>query len=209
MKVVTLASGGLDSTVLVYYLLHQGHVPSLLFIDYGQRHHKEGNYVTDLADHLQLDYRSVRLDLRLGSSALTNPATELTSVSSVVPNRNAIFANVAAAVVIDTGADAIALAMHAGDHSVYKDCRPVFVDALRTFFRFSLDDEVEVLTPFMHLSKAAVVMIGHLLGVPFEKTWSCYEGRERHCGVCSACEGRRNAFAQLGLEDPTHYELPF
>jgi len=215
MHVVVLSSGGLDSTTLVYYLLKLGHVPHLLYIAYGQRHSKEEEFSRTVAANLGLGWTKVELGLVLESSALTNQELEIPSGNytteslkvTVVPNRNAIFANIAAAVAADHRAEAIALAVHAGDHPVYRDCRPEFIGGLKKFLSLSLDNPLDVMAPFVYIPKAAIVLLGDILNVPFDLTWSCYKGEELHCGTCSTCRDRMEAFAKAGVPDPTPYGI--
>jgi len=212
MNLVTLCSGGLDSVTLAHLLHSQGHMQELLFIDYGQRHITEYHYAYKCAADLGLHISDVEIRGQIFSSALTDfdvavPSGEYTpeTLSTlVVPNRNAIFANLAAALAVSRGYDGIALAVHGGDHEVYPDCRPSFIASLRRFLEVSTGISLEVSTPFVHRSKAQIVEIGLGLNVPFEHTWSCYKGGDKHCGVCPTCRERIAAFE--GYEDPTEYE---
>lgn len=216
-KIIVLASGGLDSTVLAYKLAKEGHDIELLSFDYGQRHWKEFNYAFRTA--VRLDVRHDLVDLSevgrlLGGSALTDRNVEVptgtydaeTMKATVVPNRNAIFANIAAGIAISRGARAIALAVHSGDHTVYSDCTPAFVVHLQTLLAAATDTDFKVHTPFLHLYKYQIVQLGASLGVPFSKTWSCYVGGEKHCGECGTCVERKLAFVKAKIEDPTEYE---
>ncbi|HEY0409758.1 MAG TPA: 7-cyano-7-deazaguanine synthase, partial [Candidatus Dormibacteraeota bacterium] len=128
---------------------------------------------------------------------------------TVVPNRNAVMLAIAHAVAVAEGVPTVAAAFHAGDHPVYPDCRPAFVDAFRrmqTLATEGFGPRDMLVTPFLHLDKAAIVRAGHRLGVPFERTWSCYRGGDRHCGRCGTCVERREAFTLAGVADPTAYE---
>ena len=101
--------------------------------------------------------------------------------------------------------DAVAYAAHAGDHTVYPDCRPAFVEAMRAAAALCDWHRVALMTPFIDKTKVEIVAIGAALGVPFAKTWSCYNGQALHCGVCGTCTERREAFALAGITDPTEY----
>jgi 7-cyano-7-deazaguanine synthase len=129
--------------------------------------------------------------------------------ATVVANRNAIFVDVAVGVAVAEGADAVAIGVHAGDHAIYPDCRPAFVDAAERLARVANEgfaaDGFRVLAPFVEWSKADIVRRGAELGVPFADTWSCYRGRDVHCGTCGTCVERREAFALAGVPDPTRY----
>ena len=129
---------------------------------------------------------------------------------TVVPNRNAVMLAVAYAVAVAEKADIVSAGFHSGDHPIYPDCRPDFVEAFEAMERIATEGHAEaslhVYAPFVRISKQDIVAIGFRLGVPFQETWSCYKGLERHCGKCGTCQERREAFALAGIEDPTEYE---
>jgi 7-cyano-7-deazaguanine synthase len=104
----------------------------------------------------------------------------------------------------------VATAVHAGDHPVYPDCRPAFVEAVEREARIGNEGFVtegfRVLAPFLHVGKDEIVRRGAALGVPFAETWSCYVGGERHCGRCGTCVERREAFELARVDDPTVYD---
>jgi 7-cyano-7-deazaguanine synthase len=217
---VVVASGGLDSTVLAYWLAARSAELTLLSFDYGQRHRVELEHAADIARVLNYPHEIVDLSALgrlLGGSALTDsdvpvPDGYYTDDSmrvTVVPNRNAILLDIAVAVAVGRKADAVAFGAHAGDHAIYPDCRPEFVERFAQSVRVAnaglLVDGFEVLAPLLELTKTDIVRIGAALGVPFERTWSCYRGEAMHCGTCGTCTERREAFAQNGLTDPTRY----
>ena len=101
--------------------------------------------------------------------------------------------------------DRIAYAAHSGDHAIYPDCRTEFADVLGEAIKMADWQKVSLHRPFVDITKAEIVKIGHDLGVPFEKTWSCYKGGDLHCGRCGTCVERREAFYLAGVEDPTEY----
>ena len=218
--VVTTLSGGLDSTTLAYELAAEGHDLVALSFDYGQRHAKEITHAARCAERLGAEHHVV--DLRsvgalLTGSALTDPGVEVpeghytdaSMASTVVPNRNAIMLSVAVGVAVARGAEAVATAVHAGDHAVYPDCRPEFIEAIEHEARVANEGFIaggfQVRAPFLHLNKDAIVRRGAALGVPFEETWSCYVGDDLHCGRCGTCVERREAFELAGVADPTRY----
>lgn len=218
---VVIISGGLDSTTLVYHLRAQGSDVRMLSFDYGQRHGRELNCARQIAQDLQLCHHVV--DLRavgalLGGSALTDPGMAVpdghyadeSMRATVVPNRNALMLDIAVAVAVTAGSDAVAFGAHGGDHVIYPDCRPEFVDAFTASARLANDGFLppgfRVLAPFLHLTKADIVRLGSRYGVPFERTWSCYRGGARHCGMCGTCTERREAFQLAQVPDPTAYE---
>jgi 7-cyano-7-deazaguanine synthase len=218
---VALASGGLDSLVLVHELLADGHRVRMLSFDYGQRHARELDFARQAAAALGLAHDFV--DLRsvgalLVGNALTDPAApvpeghyaDASMRATVVPNRNAIMLDVAVAVAVAAGCGAVAFGAHGGDRAVYPDCRPGFLAAFAVSAQLANDGFLpagfRVLAPFLRTDKAGIVAIGAALGVPFDRTWSCYQGGELHCGKCGACTERRESFAAAGVPDPTIYE---
>ena len=220
MSVVTTLSGGLDSVTLAHELVAEGHAVIALSFHYGQRHAKELESASRCAQRLGAAHHVV--DLRsvgalLTGSALTDPAvavpeghyTDESMAATVVPNRNAIMLSVAVGVAVAEGAEAVATAVHAGDHAIYPDCRPAFIEAIEHEARVAnegfIADGFRVLAPFLHLSKDEIVRRGDALGVPFEETWSCYLGDDLHCGRCGTCVERREAFELAGVGDPTRY----
>jgi 7-cyano-7-deazaguanine synthase len=98
--------------------------------------------------------------------------------------------------------------MHAGDHPVYPDCRPEFVDKLNQLIPVATETAVTVDAPFIYMTKAQIATLGDQLAVPWHLTWSCYEGGTVHCGRCSTCVERREAFHLAGVVDPTDYTDP-
>lgn len=218
--VVVLASGGLDSTTLAYHLRDMGAKTRLLSFDYGQRHARELEYARQVADELGAphdvaDLRSVGGLLR--GSALTDQRVPVpdghyaaeSMRATVVPNRNAVMLDIAVAVAVANGCDAVAFGAHGGDHAIYPDCRPEFVTAFTASAMLAnegfLPDGFRVVAPFLDCGKAEVVRMGHQLGVPFAATWSCYKGGPVHCGTCGTCTERREAFHLAGVHDPTPY----
>ena len=218
MKAVVLFSGGLDSTVLVYHLLNKGADLKLLSIDYGQRHEKELKSSSEIAESLGLEHEILRLPMLnnlLGGSALTDPSISLpeghyaedSMKATVVPNRNMILLSLAAGHAISLQFDTVAYAAHAGDHTIYPDCRPEFATAMDQALKLCDWNTVSLYRPFVQLSKHDLVRKGKELGVPFEKTWSCYAGNGKHCGKCGTCVERKEAFELVGLLDPTEYKV--
>lgn len=196
---------------------------SLVSFDYAQRHRRE--LVAARAVAARLDAPHMIIDLRsvgalLTGSALTDPSVDVpqghysdeSMTRTVVPNRNAIMLDIATGIAVVQGADAVAFGAHGGDHPIYPDCRPEFVEAFTAMVRVAnagfLSSRFRVVAPFLSLTKSEIVRIGARLGVPFELTWSCYEGGNFHCGRCGACVERSEAFTLAGVKDPTIYARP-
>tara|TARA_B100001248_G_scaffold261316_1_gene252097 strand:- start:1647 stop:2303 length:657 start_codon:yes stop_codon:yes gene_type:complete len=217
MKAVVLFSGGLDSTVLAKQLIEEKTSVRLLSIDYGQIHEKELEHSSLIAEELNLPHRILTLpnlaDI-LGGSSLTDPNIELpeghyaeeSMKATVVPNRNMILLALAAGYALSVNFDTIAYAAHAGDHTIYPDCRPAFADAMETALSLADWKNLDLYRPFVNLSKADLVKKGMELGAPLHLSWSCYAGRKLHCGKCGTCVERKEAFAIAKVPDPTEYE---
>ena len=115
---------------------------------------------------------------------------------------------IAFGIAVTRGAEAVAAAVHGGDHFIYPDCRPAFVEAFAKMQCMALDGSTQIAfeTPFLFESKADIVREGARLGVPFAETWSCYKGGAQHCGRCGTCVERREAFDLACVDDPTPYD---
>ena len=220
MKTLVICSGGLDSITLAYKVAKERELVGLLSFDYGQRHKKETDYAARAGEALGVPHDLI--DMRhigafLSGSALTDDVdvpdghyAEDNMKVTVVPNRNAIMLAVAFGVAAAKNADAVATAVHGGDHFIYPDCRPGFIDAFQAMQNQALDGyaDVTLYTPFVNISKADIVTEGVKAGAPFVDTWSCYKGGEKHCGRCGTCVERREAFHLAGVDDPTDYADP-
>lgn len=218
MKTVAIISGGLDSVTLAHYLKKQGMDLHLLAFNYGQRHKKELAFAQQAAHDLEARFDLVDLSGiggMLKGSSLTDDipvpdghyADENMKIT-VVPNRNAIMLSIAYGVAVAENAEAVAIGVHSGDHFIYPDCRPGFIQAFEQM-EYKANEglaRVDLLAPFLTLDKSGIVSIGALIGVPFIQTWSCYKGEELHCGTCGTCVERREAFQLAGILDPTIYK---
>jgi 7-cyano-7-deazaguanine synthase len=217
MKTVVIFSGGLDSATVLYELKRQGHEVKALSVHYGQRHQKELDAARAICRHAGVEQRVVDLSSLaplFGANRLTHPAGAVpegpyrteTLALTTVPNRNMILLAVALGWAITLRYDAVAFGAHGGPHTNYADCRPAFAEAMDRVARLCDDHSVRVLAPFVDHDKAHIVAVGHRAGVPFELTWSCYQGGAKHCGRCGTCLDRREAFRKNGLTDPVEYE---
>jgi len=216
-KTIVLLSGGLDSSTLLALCKSMGDEVESVSINYGQRHKVELDSAKALAAHYEVPHDIV--DLReitkfLGGSALTDEVdvpdghyAEETMRITVVPNRNAIMLSVAAGIAVARGAQHVATAVHAGDHFIYPDCRPEFVEAMNATMQLGTAGfgDVTLFAPFLNQTKADIAALANTLGLPIDKTWSCYKGGEIHCGACGTCFERREAMELAGVTDPTIY----
>ncbi|MDP9380334.1 MAG: 7-cyano-7-deazaguanine synthase QueC [Chloroflexota bacterium] len=218
-KAVAIVSGGMDSVTLAYLLCSEGYDLHLLSVDYGQRHRKELEYARSCAGRLGAIFHIADLSgvgKLLKGSALTDDipvphghyAAENMAVT-VVPNRNAIMLSVAYGVAVAEEAELVATGVHSGDHFVYPDCRPAFIAAFDAMQRLAVEGfghpELRLYAPFVNIGKHDITSIGARLGVPYQDTWSCYEGSELHCGRCGTCVERKEAFELASVPDPTVY----
>ncbi len=220
MQTIVVCSGGLDSVTLAHKVAAERILTRLISFDYGQRHKNELEYARRCATRLKVPHDVVDIAAvgrLLTGSALTGGGSvpeghyaKETMRVTVVPNRNAIMLAIAFGVAAANQVDAVAAAVHGGDHFIYPDCRPAFVEAFATMQRHALDGlaSVSLYTPFLRIGKADIVREGAKLGVPFAETWSCYRGGAVHCGRCGTCVERREAFHLAGIDDPTAYADP-
>ena len=218
---VVLVSGGMDSATSLAVAASEGYRLALLHFDYGQRSQaKEREAFEKLAQHFGAERKLVvPMDFLkvIGGSALTDESIPVPTQSpaegeippTYVPFRNGIMLSIAAAWAEVIGANAIFTGFVEEDSSGYPDCREVFVEAMERAINLGRRPEsaLKIRAPLLHLRKSEIVKLGTRLGVPYQITWSCYLGGEKHCGVCPACRLRKKAFAESGIPDPTEYEI--
>ena len=125
--------------------------------------------------------------------------------STVVPFRNGIMLAVAAGLAESRGLPEVYIANHAGDHSIYPDCRPEFIDAMAGAVSAGTYEDVKIMAPYTYLDKVEIVRHGGRLGIDYSTTYSCYKGGAKHCGTCGTCVERREAMAAAGVTDTTEY----
>jgi 7-cyano-7-deazaguanine synthase len=220
MDIVCLLSGGIDSSTLAYSLKSNGQLAATLSFAYGQQHRRELGAASYISVCLDVPHYVVEVDvgcLFIGS-ALTDKRVSVPAghyaapvmQKTVLHGRNVWFLAFACTAAACNGWDGVAIAAHSGDHYIYPDCRPEFLNAFRQTATLALGEwaNVEILAPFADKSKADIVRLGDVLGVPFGYTWSCYKGGEFHCGECGTCVERQEAFRQAGVADPTVYDAP-
>ena len=132
--------------------------------------------------------------------------TAMNMKSTVVPFRNGIMLAVACGLAESRGLRHVMMANHSGDHSIYPDCRPGFVNAMSEAMREGTYEGVTLEAAFTGMTKGDIARIGARMGVEYADTYSCYKGGEKHCGKCGTCVERKEAFIEAGLPDPTIYE---
>ncbi len=215
-KAVVLLSGGLDSATVLYSAKAKGFAPQCLIFDYGQRHRVELRRAVDLARGAGCPWRVVSIRLPWGVSALLDKKSRLPRRKTIdpreipvtyVPGRNIIFLSFAASFAEAIGARAVFIGANAVDYSGYPDCRPEFFRAYQAALDLGLKSGVEkraikIYAPLLRKTKAQIIRLGLKLNVPYARTWSCYKGGRRPCGICDSCLLRRRGFEEAGVKDP-------
>lgn len=223
MKALVLFSGGLDSSTCLALAVKKYGAENVIALSvfYGQKHDRELRASAEVAEHYGVVRKTVDLSAVFADSDCSllagsdrdipeeSYAEQLSKtggkpVSTYVPFRNGLFLAAAASAAISNGCGVIYYGAHADDAAgnAYPDCSQQFSDAMNEAIFSGSGAEVRLEAPFVGLNKADVVRIGTELGVPFEKTWSCYEGGDVPCGKCGTCRDRAAAFRVNGLTDP-------
>ncbi len=217
MKVVVLVSGGMDSVAALYDARTSHEVVGALSFNYGSKHNlREIPFAAHHCEYLGIPHRVIPLAfinelftshlLASGGEIPDGHYEEQTMKQTVVPFRNGIMIAIAGGYAESIEATGLVIAAHAGDHAIYPDCREAFMQAMGAALRSGTYADVHLLRPFIAMNKAQIAQRGHELGVDFAQTWSCYKGRDIHCGTCGTCVERREAFQLAALRDPTEYE---
>lgn len=208
-------SGGMDSTTLLYD--YADRIALAVSFNYGSNHNaREIACAAENCRRLSVPHLVIPLDFmgRYFHSSLLEGADAIPEghyasdnmKSTVVPFRNGIMLAIAAGLAESRGLRHIMMANHGGDHTIYPDCRPEFVSAMNDAVRCGTFPGITLWAPYTSLTKADIARRGAELGMDYSLTYSCYKGRERHCGKCGTCVERREAFALVGIPDPTIYE---
>lgn len=215
-RAVVVYSGGMDSFTVLHRAIREGYEIHALSFDYGQRHAKELAIATRVCQTLGVAHRIV--DIRaihalIDNSALTDatrdiPAGDYASdnlATTVVPNRNMILLSLAVAQAVNIGANRVFYGAHGGDHVLYPDCRPEFVERMNAVAAIANFDAVEIIAPYLHSDKREILGEGIAMGLDYRHTWTCYRGETLACGRCGSCRERLAAFDAHGLDDPLPY----
>ena len=212
MKAVLIYSGGMDSTVLLYK--YRKEIKLAVTFTYGARQDEEQTACAkENCELLGIDHLIIPLEfmgkyfrssiLMGGDDVPHGSYNDENMKSTVVPFRNGIMLSIAAGLAESRDLDTVLIANHAGDHTIYPDCRPEFIEAMGSAVNAGTFAGIKIVSPFCDITKRDIALIGKEEGVPFEKTYSCYEGRHKHCGVCGTCVERKEALEGF---DPTEYE---
>ena len=215
MDSVIIYSGGLDSTTLLYE--ERERIALAVTFDYGSNHAaREIACARWHCQHLGIEHLVIDLafigkyfasSLTAGADAIPEGNYDDENMrSAVVPFRNGIMLSVACGLAESRGLKRVLIANHGGDHAIYPDCRPEFIKAMDEAMTAGTYEGVQLVAPYTNITKGDIVRKGIALGIDYGKTYSCYRGKERHCGRCGTCQERKEAFAEAGIIDPTNYE---
>ena len=223
MRALVLCSGGVDSTTLLAMAVDKYGSENVvaLSISYGQRHEKELKAARDVARYYHVEQRFLDLAAIFADSSCSLLAhsekeipkesyaeqleeTDTKLVSTYVPFRNGLFLSSAASMALSLDCSVLYYGAHHDDWAgnAYPDCSREFVVAMNNAIKEGTGGELHMEAPFVEWSKADIVKKGLELNVPYELTWSCYEGGDKPCGVCATCIDRRRAFELNGSVDP-------
>lgn len=212
---ILVLSGGMDSTTMLYE--YRNRIALAVSFDYGSNHNaRELQCAKVNCERLDVPHLVIPLsfigkyfDSSLLSGADAIPEGEYGDEnihSTVVPFRNGIMLAVAAGLAESRKLKYVMMANHAGDHTVYPDCRPEFATAMSEAMRLGTFPGITLLAPYTYLTKAQIAQHGKRLDIDYALTYSCYRGGEKHCGRCATCRERHDALQKVGITDPTVYE---
>lgn len=223
MKAIVLSSGGVDSTTCLAVAVDKYGADNVISLSvyYGQKHNKELEAARAVADyykakHIELDLKPIfedsncsllmQNDIEIPKESYAEQLNKSGGepVSTYVPFRNGLFLSVAASIAISNGCKEIYYGAHADDAAgnAYPDCSDEFTNAMRKAINLGSGCGLTIKAPFVNHNKAEVVKRGLELNVPYELTWSCYEGGDKPCGRCGTCIDRQKAFEANGVKDP-------
>lgn len=210
-----IVSGGMDSITLLYD--HKDEIALGISFDYGSNHNaREIPFAKMHCERLGIKHITINLDFmhQYFKSSLLDGAEAIPEghyaddnmKSTVVPFRNGIMLAIAIGIAESNNLNQVFIANHGGDHTIYPDCRPEFINAIDAAATAGTYNNVKVIAPYTKITKSDIARIGKRLGIDYAETWSCYKGGEVHCGKCGTCVERKEALAEAGIEDKTIYE---
>ena len=211
---VLITSGGMDSTTMLYEFKDE--IALAITFDYGSTQNgRERQCAITHCQRLGIKHIIVGLDFmhRYFKSALLEGPDAIPDgnyddenmKATVVPFRNGIMLAIACGIADSHGLRRVMIANHAGDHSIYPDCRPGFISAMSAAMQAGTYEHIEVFAPYIDISKTDIACRGAALGIDYSETYSCYKGGEHHCGRCGTCTERRQALRDAGIPDTTIY----
>lgn len=214
-KSLIILSGGMDSVTLLYD--KRAEIELAVTYDYGSNHNKQERQFAEYhCKKLGIEHMTIPLvfihdyfnsSLLKGADAIPEGHYEDENMkSTVVPFRNGIMLSVACGLAESRGLDKVLIANHAGDHAIYPDCRATFIASMSEAMAYGTYKHVTIEAPYTHINKTDIARRGKVLGLDYSKTYSCYKGRDKHCGKCGTCVERREALHDAGITDTTEYE---
>ena len=212
---VIIVSGGMDSITLLYD--KKDEIALGISFDYGSNHNaKEIPFAEMHCKRLGIKHITINLDFmhQYFKSSLLQGAEAIPEghyadenmKSTVVPFRNGIMLSIAIGIAESNHLKKVLIANHDGDHTIYPDCRPQFIQAIDAAANAGTFVNVRVEAPYTNITKGDIARIGKRLGLDYTETWSCYKGGEKHCGKCGTCIERKEALQETGIHDATEYE---
>lgn len=207
----------MDSVTALYAVRSEHEVVGCLGFDYGSKHNeRELECAAWHCQRLGIDFKRISLDfigqnfksdlLKSGGEIPEGSYQKDNMSSTVVPFRNGIMLAIAAGYAESIAAGGMVIAAHSGDHSIYPDCRPEFMQAMAQAIKYGTYAELQIIAPFINMHKGEICRVGLDAGIDYAHTWSCYKGGALHCGKCATCLERKQAFAFCRQPDPTAYE---
>jgi 7-cyano-7-deazaguanine synthase len=217
MKVIVVLSGGMDSATALAWAKNCHEVVGSISFEYGSKHNaREWEAARKICSYFGVESNRVALDfiarefksdlLKTGGDVPEGHYADPSMKRTVVPFRNGIMLAIAAGYAESVGAEALVLGNHYGDHAIYPDCRKSFIEPMAKAIEQGTYAQIQLLSPFCDVDKTEIVRQGVVMGVPYALTYSCYNGRDKHCGKCGTCVERKEAFQLAGVADPTEYE---
>lgn len=205
---IIVLSGGMDSTTMLYD--YRERIAMAVSFHYGSNHNdKELAFAKLHCERLGIPHLIIPLafikehfqsSLLSGAEAIPEGNYDEDNMrSTVVPFRNGIMLAIAAGLAENEHLQYIMLANHSGDHAIYPDCRPEFVEAMNQATQAGTWNGVQLFTPYTHLTKGEIAKRGVALGIDYNETWSCYKGGDKPCGVCGTCREREEALREAGM----------
>jgi len=219
-KVVVPISGGLDSTVILHQVASEGKEIHAVSFDYGQKHkQRELACATMSVINKAATWKTIDLTFFkdiVTTSALVNNDIEVAKTKDVlgdpqtvnyVPNRNMMMLSICTAYAESIGADTVYHGSALVDSQAgFWDGSQEFLSAINNINSLNRKSRIQIIAPLILKSKKDIIELGVSVNVDFKNTWTCYEGREKACGECTACSSRIKGFIDSGYIDPIPYE---
>ena len=217
MKALVVFSGGMDSATAIVWALNNGFKESeTVSFNYGSKHNdREYEHAVKFCEKYGI--KNTRIDLafinqyfksdllKSGGDIPEGHYADPSMQKTVVPFRNGIMLSIAIGLAESKDMTHVIIGNHSGDHAIYPDCRSEFIEGMVNAAKEGTYKRIQIFSPFCNVDKTAIVRLGDRMGVPYELTYSCYKGGEKHCGKCGTCFERKESFVLAGVKDPTDY----